>query len=51
MEIGKYASQNGVVNAVRHFKHMSLKESSVRDWRDAYLREISLQKKTVKPGE
>ena len=44
-EIGKYASHNGVVNAVRHFKHMSLKESSVREWRDAYLREISLQKK------
>ena len=50
-EIGKYASKNGVANSVRHYKDLKLKESSVRDWRDAYLREVRLQKKTAKPGE
>ena len=50
-KIGKYASVNGVANAVKHYKDLNLKESSVRDWRDAYLQEVCLQQKTAKPGE
>ena len=32
--VGKYASEHGVLKAVRHFKDMNLKESTVRDWRE-----------------
>lgn len=32
-EIGKYACENGVAATVRHFKGMTLKESSVSDWK------------------
>ena len=40
-----------MANAIKHHKDLNLKESSVRDWRDAYLREVCLQQKTAKPGE
>ena len=50
-EIGKYASENGVAKAVRHYEDLNVKDSSVRDWRDAYLKEVRIQRKTVKPGE
>ena len=51
-EIGKYASVNGVANAVKHYKHLNLKESSVRDWRDAYILARGMfTAKTAKPGE
>ena len=29
-EIGKYASENGVANSIRHYKDLTLKKSSVR---------------------
>ena len=50
-EIGKYASENGVAKAARHYKDLDVKESSVRDWRDAYLKEIRAKRKEAKPGE
>ena len=40
-----------MANAVKHYKDLNLKESCVRDWRDAYLREVCLQRNTAKPGE
>ena len=48
--IGKYASEHGVASAVKKVKTKNLKESSVRDWQDAYLREFDELKK-AKPGE
>ena len=50
-EIGKYANENGVANAVRHYENLNVKDSSVRDWRDAYLKEVRIQRKAAKPGE
>ena len=46
--IGKYASQNGVTAAVRHFIHEfpALKENTVRDWRNAYQLEVKKQSRT-----
>ena len=40
--VGKWAAEHGVVAAVRHFikKFPYLKENTVRDWRDAYRREL-----------
>ena len=49
--IGKYAGEHGVASAVKKFKTKNLKESSVRDWRDAYLREFNEKLKKAKPGE
>ena len=46
--IGKYTSKNGVASAV---KTKNLKESSVRDWRDAYFKEFKDKVKKAKPGE
>ena len=34
--IGRYASEHGVANTVKHFKEKVLKESTVQDWRDLY---------------
>ena len=39
---GKYARENGVASAVRKFKDKNLKESSVRDWRNAYIKELQV---------
>ena len=45
--IGEYASKNGVAAAIRHFKKtgrfLSLKETSVHGWRDAYCKELATQ--------
>ena len=49
--IGRYASEHGVANAVKHFKEKVLKESTVRDWRNLYRKELSDTAKKVKPGE
>ena len=49
--IGKYASEHGVASAVKKFKKKNLKECSVRDWRDAYLREFNDKLEKAKPGE
>ena len=34
VEIGKYASKNGVAKAVRHYEDLYLTDSSMRDRRD-----------------
>ena len=39
-DIGKYASEHGVAKAVRHFKDKDVKESSVRDWKKLYEKEL-----------
>ena len=51
--IGEYASKNGVAAAIHHFKQtgqfLSLKETSVRGWRDAYYKELAIQSRK-RPG-
>ena len=49
--VGKYASEHRVLNAVRHIKDMNLKESTVRDWRNIYLKQLHDKVKLAKPGE
>ena len=49
--IGKYACEHGVVSAVKKFKGQNVKESSVMDWRDAYLKELKAKLNEAKPGE
>ncbi len=44
-KVAKYASENGVPRALRNFKEMELKGSSVRDWKMAY--EKALKDKRV----
>ena len=39
-EIAKYASENGVVRAVRYFKEKNVKKSSIVDWKKAYEKEL-----------
>ena len=49
--IGRYASNNRVVKEVRHFKDKDLKQSTVRDWRNLYLKELRAKKKLTKASE
>lgn len=49
--IAKYACENGVANAVRHFKEKNLKTTSVSDWKKIYERELSKKKKYAASGE
>ena len=50
--IGRYATENGIVNAIRHFKgdfpEDSLKESMIRGWKKAYLLELESCRRTGK---
>ena len=50
--IGKYAAENGIVNAIRHFKGEfpgdSLKESTIRGWKKAYILELEMRRQTGK---
>ena len=48
--IGKYASEHEVAKTVRHFKGKNLKESSVRDWKKAYEKELNKKCLCAKPG-
>ena len=32
-------------------KDLDVKDSSVRDWRDAYLKEVGILRKAAEPGE
>ena len=48
--IRKYASKHGVASAVKKFKKQNLKESSVRDWQDTYLKELKDRLKEAKPS-
>ena len=50
-EIARYASEHGVLKAVRNFKEMNVKETSVRDWRNLYLLELKKNCKVAEPGE
>ena len=38
--MAKYTSENGVARTLRHFKDINLKETSVRDWKRAYEKEL-----------
>ena len=40
VRVAKYASENGIMSAVRHFKDMDLKEATVRGWKKAYENEL-----------
>ena len=47
--VGKYAAENGVMNSIRRFQKDfppdALKESTVRGWRDEYLRQLRDRKR------
>ena len=49
--IGRYASEHGVAKAVWYFKEKNLKESTVRDWKKAYDKELKEKCKCVSPGQ
>ena len=49
-KIGKYASENGVARAVRKFSEKKVKESSIRDWRRMYEKELKDKKQGAQPG-
>ena len=49
--IGKYASEHGVASAVRRYKDKNLKESSIRDRRNLYQKELAERSKMAKIGE
>ena len=46
--IGRYAAENGIVNLIRRFQKDfptdSLKESTVRGWKNTYLKELESKK-------
>ena len=50
--IGRYTAENGIVNAIRHFKgefpEDSLKESTIRGWKKAYIVELESRRRTGK---
>ena len=49
--IGKYASEHGVARSLRQFREKNLKESSVREWKKAYLNELKENCKSAKLGK
>ena len=49
--IAKYASGHGVAKAVRHFQGKNIKESSVRDWKRIYEKELKDKHKNATPGK
>ena len=49
--VGKYACEHGVASALSHFKEMGLKETSIRDWRNAYQKIVNEKSKDAKVGE
>jgi len=48
--VGKYAAGHGTTNAICHFAKdlLNLKESTVRGWKAAYLKEVCIQVKAGK---
>ena len=46
--VGKYACEHGVTSALSHFKEMGLKETSIRDWRNAYQKIVNEKSKDAK---
>ena len=51
LAVAKYAAEHGVAKAVRRFKDKELKESSVRDWKKAYLKELKSKVISATPGK
>ena len=49
--IAKYASEHGVAKAVRCFKDKAQKESSVRDWKKVYEKQLREKRRCAMPGE
>ena len=51
--IGQYAAQNGIAAAMHHFHQNGnfpdLKETSVRGWKDGYLKELQVQERKCEP--
>ena len=47
IELVKYAAQHGVMTTIRHYapKHLGLKESTIRTWRDSYMAEVNFRVK------
>ena len=50
LTIAMYASEHGVAMPVRRFKDKALKESSVRDWKKAYEKQLRKHCRCVLPG-
>lgn len=50
VRVGKYATENGTTKAICHFSKVALnvKESTVRGWKTAYLRELASR---IKAGD
>ena len=48
--IGRYAAESGIVNSIRRFQKDfptdSLKESTIRGWKNAYLKELESRKRS-----
>ena len=47
----KYASKHGMTKAVRRFEDKSVKESTVRDWKKAYEKELKEHCKCAALGD
>ena len=50
-DIGWYASEHGVPHAVKHFLEKNVKESSIRDWKKLYKKELKVKLKEAERGE
>ena len=50
-KIARYASENGISKAVKHFADKNVKESTVRGWKLAYEKELKEKRKAAAPGE
>jgi hypothetical protein len=50
-KVGKYAAENGVAKAQRHFKQLDLSESTVCYFRKKYLNELSKHSKAEDSSE
>ncbi len=48
---GKYASENGIASAVRFFNKKNLKESSVRDWKNLYEKQLKKLIEQARPED
>ena len=49
--IGKYASEHGVTKTVKRYSDKDVKESSIRDWKKMYEKELRDKCKGAEPGE
>ena len=48
--IGKYASEHGITRT-EEIQGKNLKQSSVRDWQNLYIRELQVKRKKARIGE